>query len=121
MPLDVRLSRCNTHFAGILVSGAQQPAIFDLLGMDVLSVQLLLIEGTWTTTVAKVRWSSGRGGPFADYSTAVSLTTSARGSGLLAVEARYAAIEVTTAEGSDVFLDAIVHARAGGISNAVVI
>lgn len=117
--LELRLYRCNTKVAGILVAGNQQPAIFDVGGMDVLSVQLIVIEGTITNTIAKVRWSSSRGGPFTDYSTAITLNSSTRGSGLCAVEAKYAAVEVTTGEGSDLFTDVVLSTRTSDVGLAV--
>lgn len=117
--INLYLRRCNPHFAGVLISAAQQPCIFDTTGMDVLSVQLSLIEGTWTNTIAKVRWSSIYAGPFLDYTSAITLTTSNRGSSLCAVVAKYAAIDVTTPEGSDIWMDAVVHMRPSGIGSAV--
>lgn len=118
--MEVTLYRCNLKTAGILQSANPlQTGVIDCTGFDLFSVAMIPREGTVATVAVKVRWGNERSGPFYDFRTALTLTTSTRATGLTSVAGRFAAIEITTGEGSDSFADFGVHLRTGPNGAAV--
>jgi hypothetical protein len=114
------LSRCNTKIAGIARGddGATY-AVYPTNGADIAEVQWINSEGTVTSTVLKVRFGGSRNGPWADYASGATLNSLTKATDLLAVRAAYLAVEVTTGEGSDVYIDLITDLRRSQVDVAV--
>lgn len=109
---------CNAKHAGLLHDAAQALVVVDVEGFDVASVAILPTTGTFATAVVKVRYANDSSGPFVDFGTPVTLSNATRGSGLLGVVGKYLAVEVTTGEGADCFMDVYVNLRRSSISAA---
>jgi len=111
--------RVNIKYAGKAQDAAYRTVIFDATGFDLVSVTAIQSEGAWSTAVLNVRDSNNRTGTFSDYATPVTLTTSAKTSGLLAVRAKFIVIEITTPEGADAWVDISIEARRAGLGITV--
>jgi len=115
----VTLSKCSLNVAGIVQAFDGSTGIVPTQGYDVASVRAVGVQGgsTWSAAVLKVRKTSAPWQAGADYSTVVSLTASAPASGLLAVEAAYLTVEVTTAEAS--YADIIIDLKPSNIAQGI--
>ena len=115
----MRFDRVSIRYAGKAQTAASRTVMVDATGMDVVSVTVEQNQGTWSTAVLNVRDSNSPTGTFSDYDTPVTLTSSAKTSGILAVRARYILIDVTTGEGADAWVDISIEMRRAGIGLAV--
>ena len=93
------------------------PCIIDTTGMDVVSVTAVALTA-WATAVVELKYGDTPEGPFGSYTTAATMTTSDKTTGLQSVIGRYAAIEVTTLE-ANVRADLIVTLKGSGLAQAV--
>lgn len=110
---------CNAKYAGILHDAAQALVVVNVEGFDVASVAILPTTGTFATAVVKVRYANDAGGPFVDFGTTITLSNTTRGSGLLGVVGKYLALDVTTGEGADCFLDVFITPKKSELPVAV--
>jgi len=110
---------CEAQYAGLLHDASQHVVIVDLAGYDVFSVVIQPTTGTIATATIKVRYGNNVSGPFTDFSTAITLNTTTRGSGLVGVVGRYIVLDVTTGEGAASYLDVMVNARKSEIPTEV--
>jgi hypothetical protein len=113
--------RCNAYYAGRLYSAASQMVAVNLTGYDVASVSVLPVSGDFSTAAVAVRWAHDLTGPLVDFSTAVTLNTSTRGSGLVGVVAPWLVLDVTTGAAADCFLDVMITARRSEIPTEVTV
>ena len=114
--------RCSLNILGpVQTSGTFATAIIPANGADVWSVSASLASGTWTTAVVAVRFGNSPMGPFRDFATPVTLSNASPSTVLLAVQAAYLAVEVTTVEGGASVVDIFVEPRRSDIGNAVAI
>lgn len=112
---------CNAYYSGLLHDAANRAVLVDVEGYDVFTVTVLPTTGTWSSAVLSVRYGNDVSGPFTDFSTAVTLGNSTRGSGLIGVVGKYLAVEVTTPEGGNSYFDVMVNARRSEIPTEVAV
>lgn len=110
---------CEAQYTGLLHDAAQHVVIVNVGGFDVFSVTIQPTTGTIATAAIKVRYGHSVSGPFTDFSTAVTLNTATRSSGLLGVVGPYIVLDVTTGEGAACYLDVMVTARKSDIPTEV--
>lgn len=112
---------CEAQYTGLLHDASQHVVLVDVSGFDVFSVTIQPTTGTIATAQIKVRYGHSVSGPFTDFSTAVTLNTTTRSSGLLGVVGPYIVLDVTTGEGAASYLDVMVNARKSEIPTEVLL
>ena len=110
---------CEAQYTGLLHDAAQHVVIMDVSGHDVFSVVIQPTTGTIATASLRVRYGNNVSGPFADFSTAVTLNTSTRSSGLIGVVGKYIVLDVVTGEGAASYLDVMIDARKSEIPTEI--
>lgn len=110
---------CEAQYAGLLHDAGQRLVIVDVRGYDVFSVVIQPTTGTIATASIRVRYGNNVSGPFADFSTAVTLNTATRSSGLVGVTGAYIVLDVVTGEGAASYLDVMIDARKSEIPTEI--
>ena len=112
---------CNARYAGSLHDSSARRVVALVDGYDVFTVTAYPTTGSASTAVLSVQYSNEAGGPWVDFSTAITLGNSTRGSGLVGVVGQYVAVNVTTGEGADSYWDIVISARRSEIPTEVAV
>ena len=116
--MNLLFTESNTRYTGVPRAnrGSGSRLVWKTAGADVCVVTFGLTSGTVTNTVIKIRRGVTAAGPWFDYGTAetinaASFTSGQAVSSVLQCDMDWMACEVTTGEGSDLFLNVGVNLK----------
>lgn len=111
--------RVNLKYAQVASDINGSTCMIDAEGADVVSVQAVLAEGTWSAARIRLRRTNSRSAPLIDYDAPLEITPTATMTPLAIVPSQFVGVEVTTGEGSDVFVDLYIHLRKSSVGEAL--